>query len=581
MEIKVDWRRFGFGTINFVVPALLFYLMEFYEYNPFVEVRTEAAIFNVLILELLGWGLFFVCKNARISLTILSVITMLFGITNHYIMRFRSTPFVPWDLLSIKTAKSVANNYDFTPDNRMVVVTMIFLGGIIGLQFYRFKSQLKVYFRLGAAVVVFAMLCLFVGRLQDEQFQTKHHLYPFLFTPTYMTKVNGMVATFAMDLKYIAVEKPSGYSKKEAEETLSKYKETKGANAVIDEADYPNIIVIMDEAFSDLSVLSKFTTNEDYLPFTRDVLAGNVENTVSGYLNVSVCGGNTANTEFEFLTGNTMAFLPMGSIPYQQYIKSERQSLASHLKGLGYETYGMHPYGASGWNRDKIYPLLGLDNNLFINDFPNRRYIRNYVSDKSDFEQIETIYENKGDKPLFIFNVTMQNHGSYSEKHDNFTPDVAVESVKSSFSLNQYLSLVKRTDEQIERLLEYFTNQDEKTVIVFFGDHQPNDYTVSPINRAEEEYKRYQVPYFIWANYDIEEKTKADTSANYLAANLLSLLNMPTNEYQNYLLELEKKFPIISTARQEWSADASKEQLKEYQRLQYYNLFDWEGTPNE
>lgn len=87
----------------------------------------------------------------------------------------------------------------------------------------------------------------------------------------------------------------------------------------------------MDEAFSDLSVLGDFDTNTDYMPFVHSLEKGN-ENTITGYLNTSVCGGNTADTEFEFLTGNTMAFLPVGSIPYQQYIKSKTPSLASYLK---------------------------------------------------------------------------------------------------------------------------------------------------------------------------------------------------------------------------------------------------------
>lgn len=69
----------------------------------------------------------------------------------------------------------------------------------------------------------------------------------------------------------------------------------------------PNIIVIMDEAFSDLAVRGEFTTNEDYMPFIHSLQQG-AENTRTGYLNVSVLGGNTANTEFEFLTGSTIGF---------------------------------------------------------------------------------------------------------------------------------------------------------------------------------------------------------------------------------------------------------------------------------
>ena len=124
----------------------------------------------------------------------------------------------------------------------------------------------------------------------------------------------------------------------------------------------------MNEAFSDPSVLGDFTTNEDYMPFVHSLLDG-ADNTISGHLNVSVKGGNTANTEFEYLTGASMAFLPYGSIPYQQYVKKETPSMASYLSSLGYYTIAMHPYRAAGWDRNLVYPKLGFDEMHFSGVF--------------------------------------------------------------------------------------------------------------------------------------------------------------------------------------------------------------------
>lgn len=259
------------------------------------------------------------------------IVAMVFGLINHYVMLFRSTPFVPWDIFSIGTATSVASNYDFTPTAGVVVVTVIFIALIMLIHFVDFRIKWKFRFRLIPTVLGILALCLFVNALQDEDFQTDNYLYPFLFTPAYMTKVNGMAVTFAMDLKFVAVDKPDGYSRQKAKELLDSYAGTDDNSDEADKSDYPNIIVVMDEAFSDLSVLGDFDTNTDYMPFVHSLEKGN-ENTITGYLNTSVCGGNTADTEFEFLTGNTMAFLPVGSIPYQQYIKSTTPSLASYLK---------------------------------------------------------------------------------------------------------------------------------------------------------------------------------------------------------------------------------------------------------
>lgn len=554
--IKKIYKKYEiiFNVVLFsIFPIAAFYLMEFYEHNPFEEVRFMAGFFNIILFELIAWILYFITGRAKWALRAVFIVAMVFGLINHYVMLFRSTPFVPWDIFSIGTATSVASNYDFAPTAGVVVVTVIFIALIMLMHFVDFRIKWKFRFRLIPTVLGILALCLFVNALQDEDFQTDNYLYPFLFTPAYMTKVNGMAVTFAMDLKFVAVDKPDGYSRQKAKELLDSYSGTDdnsdAANntAITDKSDYPNIIVVMDEAFSDLSVLGDFDTNTDYMPFVHSLEKGN-ENTITGYLNTSVCGGNTADTEFEFLTGNTMAFLPVGSIPYQQYIKSKTPSLASYLKSIGYATYAQHPYYSSGWNRDTVYPLLGFDNLSFMQDYSNQRFVREYISDETSFDKIIETYENKPDgQPAFIFNVTMQNHGGYTNTYYGFDNTVTADKLNNS-ALDQYLSLIKLTDEDLKNLIEYFSNVDEKTIVVFFGDHQPNDTVASSVlaangmdynNLSNEELKlRYQVPYVIWANYDIDEAAGKDTSVNYLAANVLKAAGVPTNDYQSFLLKL-------------------------------------------
>ena len=635
--IKKIYKKYEiiFNVVLFsIFPIAAFYLMEFYEHNPFEEVRFMAGFFNIILFELIAWILYSVTGRAKWALRAVFIVAMVFGLINHYVMLFRSTPFVPWDIFSIGTATSVASNYDFAPTAGVVVVSVIFIALIILMHFVDFRIKWKFRFRLIPTVLGLLALCLFVNALQDEDFQTDNYLYPFLFTPAYMTKVNGMAVTFAMDLKFVAVDKPDGYSRQKAKELLDSYSGTddnsdaaaasdnsatidedadkdnatnNAANntAIIDKSDYPNIIVVMDEAFSDLSVLGDFDTNTDYMPFVHSLEKGN-ENTITGYLNTSVCGGNTADTEFEFLTGNTMAFLPVGSIPYQQYIKSKTPSLASYLKSIGYATYAQHPYYGSGWNRDTVYPLLGFDNLSFMQDYFNQKFVRKYISDETSFDRIIETYENKPDgQPAFIFNVTMQNHGGYTDTYYGFDNTVTADKLNNS-ALDQYLSLIKMTDEDLKNLIEYFSNVDEKTIVVFFGDHQPNDTVASSVltangmdynNLSSEELKlRYQVPYVIWANYDIDEAAGKDTSVNYLAANVLKAAGVPTNDYQSFLLKLQEEYPIISAVRTDKTADktldkasnksdkatgskkkqADSDMLNDYKLLQYYRLFDWE-----
>lgn len=589
------WTRYLIGFA--IVPIISFYLMEAFEHNALAEVRQEAQWFNILIFELIAWTLYLLIGRMTTALRIELAFALAFGLTNHYVMAFRSTPFVPWDLLSVRTAASVAQNYDFTPTPRMIVVTVLFVLLMVAVRVLRKVPRIKLPIRLGSAVLCGLALCLFVNTLQQETFQNKHYLYPFLFTPAYMTKVNGMAVTFAMDLAYVAVDKPEGYSAEEAQKTLEQYGNTDNVFADDEEntndaknrgedannKDLPNIIVIMDEAFSDLAVVGDLETNEDYMPFMHKMQQG-ADHTITGYAQVSVCGGNTANSEFEFLTGNTMSFLPSGSIPYQQYITKDTPSLASYLASLGYETYAQHPYYASGWNREKVYPLLGFEHLNFIYDYANKTYVRKYVSDDADMQHIIDTYENKEDgKPAFIFNVTMQNHGGYTDAFSNLSEDVHATNYNSEV-LDRYLSLIRLTDQSLEKLVDYFSNVDEKTVIVFFGDHQPSDTVAAQVQDSmllpgesvpdEQLRKRYQVPYLVWANYDIDGATQQNTSLNYLSAEVLKAAGVPTDAYQNFLLDLQKSYPVMSAAGRTDASDADENMLNTYKKLQYYNLFE-------
>lgn len=589
------WTRYLIGFA--IVPIISFYLMEAFEHNALAEVRQEAQWFNILIFELIAWTLYLLIGRMTTALRIELALALAFGLTNHYVMAFRSTPFVPWDLLSARTAASVAQNYDFTPTPRMIVVTVLFVLLMVAVRILRKVPRIKLPIRLGSAVLCGLALCLFVHTLQQETFQNKHYLYPFLFTPAYMTKVNGMAVTFAMDLAYVAVDKPEGYSAEEAQKTLEQYGNTDNVFADDEEntndsknrgedannKDLPNIIVIMDEAFSDLSVVGDLETDEDYMPFMHKMQQG-ADNTITGYAQVSVCGGNTANSEFEFLTGNTMSFLPSGSIPYQQYITKDTPSLASYLASLGYETYAQHPYYASGWNREKVYPLIGFEHLNFIDDYANKTYVRKYVSDDADMQHIIDTYENKEDgKPAFIFNVTMQNHGGYTDAFSDLSEDVHATNYNSEV-LDRYLSLIRLTDQSLEKLVDYFSNVDEKTVIVFFGDHQPSDAVAAQIQDSmllpgesvpdEQLRKRYLVPYLVWANYDIDGATQQNTSLNYLSAEVLKAAGVPTDAYQNFLLDLQKSYPVMSAAGRTDASDADENMLNTYKKLQYYNLFE-------
>ena len=577
-----------------VCPLVTFYLFEMYTHNPFTTMHFKTQLLNMAFYVLTALLLFGIVKYVRAALMLQTAFFMVAGLANYYVLNFRSAPIMPWDIYSISTAASVAGNFNYELSTSTILVIVGFLILLLIESRFHMKAPGRVAKRAALILLSIVMIYGYTGMIQSESFVQSFGLYDKLFTPTVMNKRDGNIVAFLMEMEYLDVEKPADYS---TDGTGSNYeqagKDSAGLAAAVEDPESvkrPNIIVIMDEAFSDLAVRGEFTTNEDYMPFIHSLQQG-AENTRTGYLNVSVLGGNTANTEFEFLTGSTIGFLPQGSVAYQQYVQKEMPSLASYLKELDYHTVAIHPYYASGWDRDRVYPLLGFDEFLSQDDFRNPKRIRNYISDESSFAKIIELYENKKEgEPLFVFNVTMQNHSGYEEEFHNFTPDITVDGIDSK-ALSMYLSLVKQTDSALQGLIDYFSQADEDTMIVFFGDHQPTTYVSNPILRNnkvnpetltdEENLLKYKVPYVIWSNFDIEEQTDGETSANYLAMDVLENCDLPLPALQSSLTGVRKKYPVISAAGVR-EADGTLttvkecgEALNDYRRLEYYLLFDY------
>ncbi|MGN0482244.1 MAG: sulfatase-like hydrolase/transferase, partial [Lachnospiraceae bacterium] len=334
----------------------------------------------------------------------------------------------------------------------------------------------------------------------------------------------------------------------------------------------PNIICIMNESLADLNVLGKLDTNADCMPFLHSL----TKNTIKGNLYVPVNGAGTSNTEFEFLTGNSMAFLPAGSNVYQLYLKHDQPSLATTLGAQNYSKGAFHPYYASGWNRTTVYPLMGFDKFTSIEDmidnqvledykkannvtvlqngldkqYPGEKLLlRRYISDDYDFKKIEQMYEEKEEgKPMFLFNVTMQNHGGYVVSYSNFFQKIYLNNQYPHYTrANRYLSLVYESDQAFKHLVEYFNQQKEPTIICMFGDHQPyleSSFFESLIGTGldklniKQTQNRYVTPFVIWANYDIDEAYIDKISANYLSTLVLQTAGVKLTSYNEYLSKL-------------------------------------------
>ncbi len=583
--------------------------------------RTRDIVTKMLYLNIIFYYLTFLFllllfrRRSYLAVLLGTVLSCVAGTVNCVAWEYRSLPVLPWDLYSASTALSVAADYEFSFTHQFYTIQLTFVTvavlGFVLKQRHHIPHPAIHWSAAGLSAIALAGFLLF---LQTDTVFTKFGGYRYLFTPTVYYERNGAAVSFLSTLHYLNVDRPDGYDADTVAAAASVYA-ADAADArdvyLASGEERPNVIVIMNEAFSDLRALCDYETN---LPVTPNIDAL-TENTIKGNLHVSVKGGNTANSEYEFLTGDTMAFLPAGSIPYQQHIKGETPNLASYFKSMGYETEAVHPYYASGWFRDHIYPWFSFDEDTFVEDFRplySFHLLRGYVSDETLFDYIIDRYEENDkneDAPRFTFAVTMQNHGSYDKEYDNFKPDVTVTGIEEYKRISAYLSLIRKTDAYFGELVEYFENYGEKTVIVMFGDHQPNDNVVSTLMgnagvdnsaAALDGDNRYITPYVLWANYDIDEDAvraimqTEDLSINYLSTLLCTAAELPLTGYQTFLQSIQPQYPVITgktvvdgTDGTAHSVDAlhtlqtdENHPLSLYQAYAYNHIFDADHRPD-
>ena len=346
----------------------------------------------------------------------------------------------------------------------------------------------------------------------------------------------------------------------------------------------------MNESFADLSVLgSEVQTNQPVTPFLDSLC----ENTVRGFALASVFGGGTANSEFEFLTGSSMANLPMGSIPYQQYITGDIFALPWLMDSLGYRCVATHPFVSSGWNRPAVYPHLGFSEISFVEAYSGRSEFREFISDRGMYEYMLEMLEGQKDEPLFLFGITMQNHGDYIYSGSNYEQTIFLEGYDQEYPMaEQYLTLLHESDNALAYLLTELSNVPEDTVVLFFGDHLPQiegDFLQAvhggTFDTLSERMLQYKVPFLIWANYDIPEQTVQCIGLNYLAVYLLKAAGVELPPYYRFLDEMEHSVPAMnslgyySLSEQTFLSleEAQGEEAKwmnRYAMLQYNNIFD-------
>ena len=592
--------------------AAYFLIQKYVDYDiaKFIRHLTNDSVkwlLNLIVIGLIWWIIYTISNSTRITSVLTILIASAFGFTNYMLIMFRFSPLVYSDFVQLGTALQVADSYVLTPSKYFlwaVLLTVVWCVVCLALPAHKGLPLRKRWAPLAVLIIWGGVFyySIFVSSVIED-----HHFRVSSFRPTDTYYRYGCALSFVITWKNSIVREPEGYNKANIEALAQQYPSDEAAADSKVSPSTPNVIFVMNESFSDLSVLGEIKTDPDYMPFYRSIS----DNAIKGWMSSSVFGGSTANSEFECLTGFSIRYLPLMSVPYRSVITEETPSLAYCMKAMGYiGNTAFHPGLYNSYNRNVVYPLLGFDKHVSRENLNDPEKVRDFVSDKCDYEFVEKDYEafraQDPDSPYYMFNVTIQNHGGYT--YDTGIVDAGIQILSSDADYEQsrqFLNLIKLSDEALEQLINYYSNVDEETVIVLFGDHQPKVddefYTNmrsyhSDISDLEWSELTHKVPFMIWSNYDItsvkpeNKQGELYLSANYISPYLKQLLGMPMTGFDKYLMDMYNELPVINAicskdaAGNIYAPDDSTEfdkRLNEYEQIQYNGLIDYRNRVDE
>lgn len=538
------------ALVLFLSPLTAFFLCQ-WVYGGALLYAPGVVLANYLCFAALYFPLCAITAKESACSVFLHLAAGLWGAACYFVSLFRGSPVLPWDLTALGTATAVAGSYNLTPTPVMLLaivvvaaLAVILLRWVPGGSFLpRGRAYLYRGLLLAAGVlcILFALSPKGIERLGVETD---------VWDPSGSYRTGGALAEFLCNMQFLSVEEPEGYSDQAAQDLLDQAQT--GDDVTPQAVERPNVIAIMNESWADFSEFGNLSLTQSVSDYID-----HLDGAIRGHSYTSVFGAGTSASEFEFLTGYSMAFLPSGSIPYQQYVLTPTDSLASLFRDNGYRTLAIHPGERTSWQRNRAYPLLGFDQFKCVDDFdvPLETAHGGYVSDACNYQQILWEFEHKDpEERLFLFNVTIQNHGGYTDP--DYPTQVQLTDCPGEYPMaEQYLTLVNESDRAFQVLVDYFSQQDEPTIILMFGDHPPaleqgfldKAYGVTQADMTMDQYlAKYRTPYVIWANYPLTGQAPGDTSLNFLGQYLLEYAGMARTQWGNFLWSFQETLPAMT-----------------------------------
>jgi phosphoglycerol transferase MdoB-like AlkP superfamily enzyme len=544
-----------------------------WSYKHIIElVYNEWIVFSLLLLFIAIIG------RTRVAYWVLSGILLVMGLISGIKLKILGVPLTPWDIVLAGEASDMVQYVKNIFTFKILLIIALF---VVASYFLLYRTQLfmkKVHIKERGiiAVIALGMLAAVYSDL-PLPVQKWCGIKASVWNQVENTQTNGYALATFLNTKSMFSDKREGYDDKAVEAIVSN--SPKPPIKAGDPNVKPNVIVVLSESFWDPTVIKGVEFSQDPIPFFHKLQ----QTGTSGSMLSPQYGGGTANVEFEVLTGNSMRFLPQGSIAYNQFITNEVDSLASIYARQGYTSTAVSPFYNWYFNSNRIYKDFGFSKYIPIEYFkPN--YSGPYIADSEVAANIIHATD-LSDGPDFVFANTMENHFHYFPgKFPKNTFDVKGDMSPSSQGMLETLAQgINASDKMLKELVEYYEKKGEPTIIAFWGDHLPalgDDYAtyidtkyISGKDDPDFLKKMYSVPLVVWNNFDTERKDKLNISPSFLGPYLIELSKQQGSYYTDYLSQLSKKIPVIPPKDYFEAMHINEQDLKDYETLQYDIMF--------
>lgn len=594
------WASFrtglGYALVSLLAAAILVFLIELifrgdftatvgFFLQPFKPGWTTVILFTLILVALDA-----ILGRRYQGLMVVAPLTLSLAFVGHQKSHYLGDPLYPTDFLY---ARQIVDLMPLLVRERPWTAVAMVVGIVAGLallvyawrEWRRRMPRLTYKGRLTRLVLCLPMLAFFVSIMDYATFswtRDRLQIIPMMWDQKENYASNGFALAFALNVPMAHVGAPSGYSAKAIDAIA------KPTVAPSMPAEKPDIIIVMSESFWDPTQLPGVSITPDPIPHVRALRSGSMFS--------PEFGGMTANIEFETLTGFSNAFLPTGSIPYQQYVRAPIPSVANFLKSEGYEARAIHPGTNWFWNRTNVYADFGFDDFKSEETLPPMQKRGPLASDAAMTDEI--IKEaDATEKPFFFFAVSLQNHGPY-EPHRYSDTTHTVEAPISDWaraSLLSYAEGASDADKGLERLVEWAKARKRPTVIAFFGDHLPplgpvyvetgflKDNVAPRREPAEQMKPHHETPLVIWSNRTGPVKDLGPVSPAFLPYHILKTAGITHPYYTGFLGDLQKHYAVVDRnmlletdgeAVMDWARQKKIDPMvRDFRYLQYDMMF--------